>query len=225
LNELPKIETSVPAEQKTEIWIVEDQTLFRECLVEIINSTKDLKCRCSFGSCEDALRQLENDSSPAVILLDIGLPGMSGIDGIQKFKELSPPVQIIILTVFEDSEKVFQAICAGASGYLLKSATETEILNAINEVLKGGSPINTKIARKVLTAFAALNPPLNDYKLSEREEEILLQMINGLTCTGISKVLDLSYHTIDTHIRSIYNKLHVNNRTSAVAKAIKERIL
>jgi len=210
--------------KRAEIWIVEDNAFFNKCLVELINSETDLVCRQSFHSCEDTLQQMDSGRYPSVILLDIGLPGMSGLEGIQKFKQIAPTTQIIIITVREDSDSIFQAICAGAAGYLLKESPGEKIIEAIRDVQKGGSPINAHIARKVLTAFAALNTPSPDYELTDREREILLQMINGLTKKEIGEKLSLSHHTIDTHVRKIYERLHVNKRSSAVALALKQRI-
>jgi len=217
--------TIVPSTKRAEIWIVEDNIFFQKCLIELINSEADLVCSRSFNSCEKTLQHLKLDMHPSIILLDIGLPGMSGLDGIQKFKQLAPSTQIIIITVHEDSDSIFQAICAGAAGYLLKNSPVEKIIEAIHDVQNGGSPINAQIARKVLTSFAALNSPSPDYNLTDREREILLQMINGLTKKEIGKKLSLSHHTIYTHVRKIYERLHVNKRSSAVAKALKQRIL
>jgi DNA-binding NarL/FixJ family response regulator len=211
--------------KRAEIWIVEDNAFFQECLIELISRENDLLCRHSFDSCEKALQQMEVSKHPSIILLDIGLPGMSGLEGIQKFKQVAPSTQIIIITVHEDNESIFQAICAGAAGYLLKSSSGEKIIEAIHDVQNGGSPINVQIARKVLTAFAALNPPSPNYDLTGREREILVQLVNGLTKKEIGNKLSLSHHTIDTHIRKIYDKLHVNKRSSAVAKAIMQRII
>jgi DNA-binding NarL/FixJ family response regulator len=217
--------TSAPSTKRAEIWIVEDNIFFQKCLIELINNESDLICSQSFNSCEKTLQHLKLGTHPSIILLDIGLPGMSGLEGIQKFKQLAPSTQIIIITVHEDSDSIFQAICDGAAGYLLKNSSVEKIIEAIHDVQNGGSPINAQIARKVLTAFAALNSPSHDYNLTEREREILLQMINGLTKKEIGKKLSLSHHTIDTHVRKIYERLHVNKRSSAVAKALKQRIL
>ncbi|MGD1044453.1 MAG: response regulator transcription factor [Bacteroidota bacterium] len=210
--------------KRAEIWIVEDNLFFQKCLMELINHETDLVCNQSFNSCEKALQHLELGMHPSIILLDIGLPGMSGLEGIQKFKQLAPSTQIIIITVHEDSDSIFQAICAGAAGYLLKNSPGEKIIEAIHDVQNGGSPINAQIARKVLTAFAALNLPSPDCGLTKREREILLQMINGLTKKEIGEKLSLSHHTIDTHVRKIYDRLHVNKRSSAVAKALRQRI-
>jgi len=210
---------------KTEIWIVEDNELFQKCLLELVNNERDLVCPHSFTSCEETLLFMESGKHPDIMLLDIGLPGMSGLEGIGKFKQLSPVTQIIIITVHDESEVIFQAICAGAAGYLLKNAPPEKIIDAIHDVQNGGSPINAQIARKVLTAFAAMNSPSTDYDLSEREREILVQMVNGLTKKEIGDRLALSHHTIDTYVRRIYEKLHVNKRSKAVAKAVMQRIV
>jgi DNA-binding NarL/FixJ family response regulator len=217
--------TSQKATKRVKIWIVEDNVFFQKCLIELINSEPDLICSQAFNSCEKTLQYLELGSHPSIILLDIGLPGMSGLEGIQKFRQLAPSTQIIIITVHEDSDSIFQAICAGAAGYLLKNSPAEKIIEAIHDVQKGGSPINAQIARKVLTAFAASNSPTPDYDLTAREREILLQLINGLTKKEIGEKLSLSHHTIDTHVRKIYDRLHVNKRSSAVAKAVKQRIV
>lgn len=214
-----------PSTKKIAIWIIEDNVFFQKCLIDLINCESDLSCNQSFNSCEKALKHLELGNYPSIILLDIGLPGMSGLEGIQKFKQLAPSAQIIIITVREDNDSIFQAICAGAAGYLLKNAPGEKIIEAIHDVHNGGSPINAQIARKVITAFAALRLPSPDYDLTNREREILKHMINGLTKKEIGTELSLSHHTIDTHIRKIYNRLHVNKRSSAVAKAITQRIL
>jgi DNA-binding NarL/FixJ family response regulator len=221
----PTMRTKRRSAKKVEIWIVEDNAFFKECLIELIQSEKDLVCNHAFDSCEKALQQMESGKHPSIILLDIGLPGMSGLEGIQKFKQCAPAAQIIIITVHEDNESIFQAICAGAAGYLLKSSSGEKIIEAIHDVQNGGSPINVQIARKVLTTFATLNSPPPNYDLTNREREILVHLVNGSTKKEIGNILSLSHHTIDTHIRRIYDKLHVNKRSSAVAKALKQRII
>ena len=211
--------------KKTDIWIVEDNLFFQECLTELIDGEKDLHCSHTFTSCEEALQRMEDGKPPKIILLDIGLPGMSGLDGIQKFRQFEPSAHIIIITVHEDNDSIFQAICAGAAGYLLKNSPGEKIIEAIRDVQNGGSPINAQIARKVLTAFAALQPPSPEYDLTGREREILSHLVQGLTKKEIGKKLFLSHHTIDTHVRKIYDRLHVNKRSKAVAKALMQRIV
>jgi DNA-binding NarL/FixJ family response regulator len=171
------------------------------------------------------LRSLE-EYAPEIILMDIGLPGMDGIRGTALVKERSPATDVVILTVHEDDDKVFQAICAGASGYLLKSATPSEVVSSISEVLRGGAPLSPQIARKVLDRFTKLAGPRgNSGDLTEREREIVKLMVEALTKKQIAERLFLSYHTVDTHIKNIYAKLHVHSRGGAVARALKENLL
>ncbi len=225
MNKLNTYNNDQISDSKSEIWIVEDFILFRDCLSEVINLTTDLKCTNKFGSCEEALNFLSTNPAPKIILLDIGLPGISGLEGIQKIKECDSSIQIIIITIHEDCETVYQAICAGAVGYLLKTTSEEKMIESIRDVLNGGSPINPQIARKVLSTFASLNQPVVASYLSSQEREVLRLMIDGLTKKAISSKLNLSFHTIDTYIRNIYTKLQVNNRSSAIVKAIKNQIL
>ncbi len=207
------------------IWIVEDHSAFRRTLVRLLNAETGLQCARDFDSCEKLLAALAQDDAPHLILLDVGLPGMSGLDGIRLIKERSPKTPIVILTVFEDDDKVFQAICAGAAGYLLKTSSVTEITQAVRDALSGGSPMTSRIARRVLEMFTKLAPKHSDYGLSEREKEILQLMTTGLIKKEIADKLTLSVHTVDTYLRRIYEKLEVNTRTGAVAKALKEGLV
>jgi DNA-binding NarL/FixJ family response regulator len=204
------------------VWLVEDNDSFRNALARTINKHDDLVCQREFSSCEDALAALATESAPEVILLDVRLPGMSGIDGIKRFKEAAANTRIVMLTMFDDHDKVFKSICAGASGYLLKTASKDKIAEAIHEALEGGAPMNAQIARMVLDRFSQMVAPKNDYNLTEREEEVLKLMVRGLIKKEIADALAVSYHTIDTHLRHIYQKMRVHNRTGAVAKAVKK---
>jgi DNA-binding NarL/FixJ family response regulator len=215
-----------PPASKTVVWLVEDNADTRRVLARVLNRAATMACPCAFASCEAALDALRSNPLPQVILLDVGLPGMSGIEGIAHFKALAPDCHIIVLTVFDDQEKVFDAICAGASGYLLKHADEDAIADAVQEVLQGGAPINPRVARLVLKMFASrAAPPAQDYGLSSREREVLELMVQGLVKKEIADRLNLSYHTVDNHLRSIYTKLQVHTRGGAVAKAVSERLL
>jgi DNA-binding NarL/FixJ family response regulator len=207
------------------IWIVEDHSAFRRTLVRVLNAETGLQCARDFDSCEKLLAALAQDDAPHLILLDVGLPGMSGLDGIRIIKERIPKTLVVILTVFEDDDKVFQAICAGAAGYLLKTSSVTEITQAVRDALAGGSPMTSRIARRVLDMFTKFAPKHSDYGLSEREKEILQLMTNGLIKKEIAEKLTLSVHTVDTYLRRIYEKLEVNTRTGAVAKALKEGLV
>lgn len=207
------------------IWLVEDNIRYSKSMAGLINATDGMRCSHTFYSCEEAIPIFASEDLPDVILSDIGLPGMSGIQGIEKFKELSPETLVVILTVYDDNEKVFNALCAGASGYLLKDSPPEKVIEAIKEVLAGGAPMNMQIAHKVLGMFAQFKPKKADYGLSEREKEILHYMVAGLTKQQIADKLFLSFHTVNTHLKNIYIKLHVNTRSGAVSKVYEEHLL
>lgn len=218
-------EAKPAAEPLTRIWLVEDNETLRRTVARVLSRQKDMDCTHQFDRCEDAIQALIDGERPDVMLFDLGLPGMSGVEGIRRIKTALPKIEILVFSVFEDNEKVFSAICAGASGYLLKTSSMGEIPNAIREVLDGGAPINARIARQVLDMFSNFAPESKDYGLTERETEVLEQMVGGLTKKEIADQLNLSFHTVDKHIRGIYSKLHVNTMTGAVAKALKEGLL
>ena len=211
---------------KSVVWLIEDHGDSRRVLARVLNRAATTQCPCAFASCEEALAALRTNPHPDVILLDVGLPGMDGIEGIRHIKALSPATHVIMLTVYDDQEKVFNAICAGASGYLLKTADEDAVVGAIQEVLQGGAPINPRVARMVLNMFASRSaPPAHSYGLSDREREVLELMVQGLVKKEIADRLHLSYHTVDNHLRSIYTKLQVHTRGGAVAKAVSEHLV
>lgn len=208
------------------VWIIEDDELFRNTILSFLNQSPGIRCERAFSSCEEALKILEKEYAPEVMLMDIGLPGgMDGIEGVKRIKAISPATDIIMLTIHEEDDKVFKAICSGANGYLLKSSTSEEIITSIKEVLGGGAPMNAQIARKVLEMFASLAAPKSDYGLTDREREILRLMTDGLTKKVIAERLFVSYFTIDTHLKNIYAKLHVHSGRGAVAKVLKEHLL
>lgn len=211
-----------------DVWVVEDKLLYRRALVTLLNETTDLRCGLDTDRCELAVAAVEGGRTPEIVLMDIGLPGMDGIEGTRSIRSLSPTTRVIILTVHEDNEKIFDAICAGASGYLLKPTSTDSIIDAIRQVREGGAPINATIASKMLSLFTRLAEPTSSaeqYGLTKRERQILQLLVDGLTMARIADQLTVSYHTIDTHIRNIYAKLHVRTRGSAVAKAVKERLI
>ncbi len=207
------------------IWIVEDNRHFQRIMFDLINESDGLLCNYAFNSCEAALEKLRDAEPPQVILLDIGLRGMNGIEGIEKFKAITPATHIIMLTIQDDSTTVFEALCAGASGYLLKDSSPEGVIDAVKEVIAGGAPMNAQIARKVVEMFKRMNPPKGDYGLTAREKEILTHLVDGLTKKQISDKLCIGFQTVNTHIKNIYEKLHVNTRGAVVAKAFRERLI
>lgn len=211
-------------EEKKSVWIIEDNQHFRKTLVGLINQSVEYKCSGSYSSCEEAFEFILQTEPPEIILLDIGLPGMSGIEGINKFKEISPATMIIILTIHDDHNSVFDAISSGASGYLLKDSSPEKVIEAFNEVLSGGAPINPQIARKVIERFKDLTPVSSNYHLTSREKEILKHLVEGFNKKQIAEKLFLSFHTVNTHIKNIYEKLQVNTRGALVSKAYKEKL-
>lgn len=214
------------AENKVDILLIEDNNLFRKTLTDFINQSHEMICRYSFSSCEDALEKIEQDELlPDIVLLDIGLPGIDGVEGISYLKKLIPATRIVMLTIHDDDENIFKAICSGASGYLLKDSSSEKILESIKEVLRGGAPMNSSIAARVLKMFKDFVPVKSDYNLTKREKEILKLLVEGMSKKQLAEKLFLSYHTIDAHIRNIYSKLEVHSNRSAIAKALKENLI
>lgn len=212
-------------DQDKTVWLIEDNTTYRESIKLIIDNAPGYQCTGQFSSWEKGKEALAGSRHPDIILSDIGLPGMSGIKGAAYARKKIPGIPIIMLTVHDEDDKVFDAICAGASGYLLKSATEVEIIEALDQALSGGSPMNPHIARKVLEMFSELNNPDQQYDLTGREKEVLTHIVNGTTKKAIALELGISFHTVDAHVRHIYEKLQVNCRSDAVAKAIREKLI
>lgn len=212
------------AEKPIEVWLVEDNGDYRTAALRVVSRLAGVRTARGFKSCESALRAMTGGARPDIVLLDVGLPGMSGIEGIPLLKENAPGAQIIVLTVFDDAEKVFRAICAGADGYLLKGSSFDDLSDALAEVRRGGAPMNGRIAKMMLQAFPKTSVAPPDYHLTPREGEILEALVRGLTKKEIAAQLNVSFHTVDFHQRSVYQKLHVNNRTGAVAKALQRRL-
>jgi DNA-binding NarL/FixJ family response regulator len=213
-------------QKKTTVWLIEDNADYRRMVTWQINQISGLSCVRTYSTCEEALKAIRTEPLPQVVLCDVGLPGMDGITGISAIKALSPTTHVIMLTVHDDHRKVLGAICAGASGYLLKDSSEEAITAAIHEVLNGGAPMNGRVARLVLEAFARQNTaPRNNYGLSAREKDILQLMVRGMIKKEIADELGLSYHTINNYLRRIYDKLHVHTRGGAVAKTLEEKLL
>jgi DNA-binding NarL/FixJ family response regulator len=206
------------------VWLVEDNHTFRNTVARVLSEVEGVECSQRFANAEDALDALLGGAVPDVVLLDVELPGKSGIEAVSQIKAISPATRIVMLTVFDDHEKVFRAICAGASGYLLKTSSVERIVESVHEALDGGAPMTPRVAKSVLDMFARLSRPQHDYGLTRQEQRILELMAQGLIKKEIADRLALSYHTVDTHLRNIYTKLHVHTRTGAVAKALQEKL-
>ena len=212
------------AESVITVWLVEDNETFRNTVARALARVPMLECAHCFASAEEAIEALESGGVANVILLDFQMPGINGVEAIKRIKAISPSTRIVMLTVVDSHDKIFNAICAGASGYLLKTSPAQKIVEAIHEVQTGGAPMTPQVARSVLDMFSRLPAPGQDYRLTEREQRILELMVDGLIKKEIADRLTLSYHTVDSHFRNIYTKLHVHTRTGAVAKALKERL-
>lgn len=208
-----------------QLWIIEDHKTYGERLARALNRIDGIACTQRFTACEDAFAALATEPAPQVLLLDVGLPGMNGIEGITRLRQLAPNTAIVILTVFEEDDKIFRAICAGAAGYLLKTSNTEDIAAAIRSAAAGGSPINPHIARRVLEMFSKANVPQKDYGLTPRELDILKLLVSGSTIKEAAAQLGIGYYTADEYIRSVYVKLQVRSRGSAIAKAVKEGLV
>ena len=213
------------ASTPTNLWLIEDNATFRLSVARGLERTGRFICSGSFSSAEEALAIKPDGHFPEAVLVDVGLPGMDGLEAIQLLRQKFPQAGLIVLTVFENEEKIIRAICAGAQGYLLKTAPISEVAAAIEDVLAGGSPMNSRIARRVLEVFSRLVPQQKDYGLTSREKEILQQMVQGHIKKEIAVQVGISIHTVNTHMRNIYDKLQVNTVNGAVAKALKERLV
>jgi RNA polymerase sigma factor (sigma-70 family) len=201
--------------------IVEDSDKLRETLVRVLNRADGFRCVSHYANAEDALKDLPQ-AKPDVVLMDINLPGMNGVECVRQLKKIAPEIQAMMLTVYEDTENIFDALAAGASGYMLKRTAGKELLEAIQEVKNGGSPMTAHIARKVVQSFqrpAAAEAQTE--KLSEREQQVLDLLSQGLMYKEIADRLQISYETVHTYIRRIYEKLQVRTRTEAVAKFLR----
>ena len=203
--------------------IVEDNEQLRNTLARVINRGDGFRCVSTYGNAEDGLEKLPQDK-PDVVLMDINLPGMNGVECVRKLKQVAPQIQIVMLTVYEDTENIFNALAAGAAGYLLKRTGSAELLESIREVQRGGSPMTAHIARKVVQSFqkpvSSASGPTED--LSPREREVLECLSHGLIYKEIAEKLGISYETVHTYIRRIYEKLQVRTRTEAVAKFLRQ---
>ncbi len=202
------------------IVIIEDNKDIREAFTLLLNLRDDFSVVNAYSNCEDALKNIEEDA-PHIVLMDIDLPGMSGIEGTKIIKKNLPSANIIIITVFENGKTVFDALCAGATGYLTKNSDRDRLMSAIDEVIKGGAPMSSKIARLVVQSFQKnMNSPL-----TSRETEILSQIAEGKSYTNIADTIFISKETVKYHIKNIYIKLQVNNKADAIKRANEDRLI
>ena len=202
--------------------IVEDNDKLRATLARMLNRDEGFKCVSDYQNAEDALRELPG-VSPNVVLMDINLPGINGVECVRQLKAVAPQIQVMMLTVYEDTENIFDALAAGANGYMLKRTPSKELLEAIKEIHRGGSPMTMHIARKVVQSLqkAPVAPAAPTEGLSEREQQVLDLLSQGLMYKEIAEKLGISYETVHTYIRRIYEKLQVRTRTEAVAKFLR----
>ncbi|MEX2435759.1 MAG: response regulator transcription factor [Balneolaceae bacterium] len=208
-----------------EIGIVEDNVKIRNLIQRYLDMQESLSCKVAVDSVEEMLEYLEENSIPDVLLMDIQLPGMSGIEGISIIKEKYPEIEIIMLTIYHDSHKIFNSLVAGASGYLLKHTSLSEIKESIENLVEGGAPMSPQIARKVIQHFKQSKPvkkPESD--LTAREQDIVNGLVDGLSYKLIADRYDISIDTVRAHIRNIYKKLHVNSKAEVIAKSLKGEI-
>jgi DNA-binding NarL/FixJ family response regulator len=223
-NENPAHPASPPP-PPIRVLIVEDQRELREGLAILINGTPGFRCLGSFRTMEEALRAIARDL-PDLLLTDIGLPGMSGTQGIAILKERYPDLPIIALTVYDDDDQIFGALCAGALGYLLKNTPPARLLECLKEVISGGAPMSPEVARRVVRLFKDVRPPERaSYRLTPQETQLLKLLVEGHNYKTAAANLSLSVHTVSFHMRNIYSKLQVHSKSEAVAKALRDRLV
>jgi len=213
--------------KKIRVVIFDDHPVIRDNIEMLVDAEDDMICTGMFPDCSDLERKIEK-SNPDVIIMDIQMPGINGIDGVKQIRKKFPAAKILMQTVFEDEQKIFDSICAGASGYILKKSSAEEIVKAIRDTHEGGSPMTPTIAMKVLEKFRLDHKSENeegDFGLSDREKEILTLLSKGRSYKMIADELGISFYTVDSHIRKIYDKLHVHSMTEAVDKARRGRMI
>ena len=219
----PNMETA--KQNPVKVAIIEDRREIRDGLTMMINFTEGFNCNGSYRSMEEALTRIPHNL-PDVVLSDIGLPGMDGIEGIRILKEKLPELTILMLTVYDDNDRIFDALCAGACGYLLKKTPPAKLIESLNEALAGGAPMSPEVARKVITIFRDYRPPERvDYDLTPHELRLLKLLVEGHSYKTAAAELNVSVNTVSFHLKSIYEKLQVHSKSEAVAKALQYRLL
>ena len=223
------IEPAQPAILNTDhvisVAVVEDHHKFRDCLEFLLNNTVGYRCSGTYRSMEQALDKIELDL-PDLVLLDIGLPGMSGVEGARILKERYPQMLVLMNTVYEDDERIFDALCAGASGYLLKKTPPAELLDSVRVAVRGGAPMTPEVARRVISLFRQIRPPERaDYRLTPHEIRLLEMLAEGHSYKTAAAELRVSVKTISFHLQNVYEKLQVHSKSEAVSKALRNRII
>jgi DNA-binding NarL/FixJ family response regulator len=208
----------------TRVVIFDDSKDRRDSLRYLLDMYDDMDCVGMFQDCTQVLKNIE-DTKPDVVLMDIEMPGVNGIEGVRKINEKYPHVLVLMQTVFEDDDNLFESIKAGASGYLLKKSDPEKIIHSIREVVQGGAPMSPSMALKVLRFFQSAPAVSNQYALTDREKNVLGLLVDGLSYKMIAHKENISFHTVNAHVRKIYEKLHVHSLGEAVSKALKEKLL
>jgi DNA-binding NarL/FixJ family response regulator len=206
--------------------IFEDNRNLRDGLFQLINGSREFVCVGAFANCNSILEKIE-EARPDVVLMDIEMPGLSGIEAVKILKGKYPEIKILMETIFEDNDKIFESVCNGAEGYILKNTSPVQILSAIKEIFEGGAPMTPSIASKVLKMFKSQSSRSikDNFNLTEREKEILKCLVEGMSYKLIAGHCFISLDTVSGHIKNIYKKLQVHSKSEAVAKAIKRNIV
>jgi len=208
------------------IWILEDHELFAKQIRRLLSGEDDLACPYHFANAADLFDKLRfTNERPDILLLDLGLPRRDGLEVLGEIRTALPEVKVLILTAYDDREKVYRAICNGASGYLLKTSDPDEILSGIRDVMHGASALSSPIAKMILEGFSRYGPVEDIEPLTSREEDVLRYLVKGLIKKEIADQLGISQHTVDMHLRSVYRKLHVRSQTEAVSKALRQGLV
>ena len=217
--------TDTPPGAPVRVVIIEDLREVREGLMMLINGTRGFQCVSSHRTMEDALEKI-GGSAPDVILTDIGLPGMDGIEGVRILKERYPQLLVLMLSVYDDDDRIFDALCAGACGYLLKKTPPVRLIESLREAVGGGAPMSPEVARRVITLFRDFRPPERaDYQLTPHEMRLLKLLVEGHNYKTAAFELKVSVNTVSFHMRHIYEKLQVHSKSEAVAKALRHRLI